>query len=856
MEDKMAKIKIISNPYKKEINYQRKDSSSEKWVDIINRNYNGNLKQDRMIHSFFPFVVKDVVDEIINEFEGEKIELYFEGPSDEFGVLSNLISSDKYSGKLTLQEDVEYLDNAWEIIPDVRKVFSKVNGVIEDSISDGTIDRSYVADDIAKFSNASGDLIPICVLGNYSAGKSTFINALIGHEILPSGDKAVTAKVFRIFQAEDEDSFSITLHKKSDVDSTVTINNGKVSYDGFLDGNLRGSIESELASLENSNLDSMANRVISAINYYKPVEGEEEYDPTMDIRIAFRGLWNKFQGKFIVLDTPGSNASSHRDHYEVLQQALEGMSNGIPVFVSEYDSLDSNDNNTLKEKLKNVEGLDTRFTMIIANKADSANLRKEEFTPEHDDDILNQAIPKDLYADGIYFVSSVMGLGSKIEGHFIDGHAAEIFEDNKEKYSDPSNRFYKQLYQFDIMPSQIKSEALEAAERCEDKIFVNSGLFSVENEILKFAEKYSSYNKCEQSEIFLNKLINTTADAVKESTDANEKERKKFERELESERKEMIRKVSDASSEAQQEYRRDFDVKMRMVSTKEKDAYSVDDLKKLKEDLTKRQKEVYEFSDVEKDRKKQFDDIGDAFKSGIGNLKKKPGLDSLAAFGKSLVKETKEAVESQGRFMSTKKDVGDAVDEDMIHELNIHFIERKRDAEQVLKETAADFWNAHTVTFRQCLIETVKMTDLSDEKKDEITQVIASYKNFDYVHENEQIFKKDEFDYLIHYGDIKLIKLERVLIDQLSKAYGVKISDEINDIMKKVVDESIGQFRNWADTLVNDVKENIVDYSPALKAIQHKISEKEKHINILMERYEKLKGYSDDIQKLIDWKER
>lgn len=851
----MAKIKIISNPYEKSINYQRYDAASSSWVDINNGQYNGNLKKDYMINSFFPFIVKDVVDEVIDEFEGEKIELYFEGPSDEFSLLSDLISSEEYSGKLTLNEDSRYLDNAWEIIPDVREVFTKVDSVIRSSIADGTIMSSYVSDDIAKFSDASGDLIPICVLGNYSAGKSTFINALIGHEILPSGDKAVTAKVFRIFQTDDESLFSVTV-RQSEAKSSVIVHDGKVLYDGFAETGLKKSIESALETINSADIDVVANKIISVINYYVPADGEIEYDSTIDVHIAFRGLWKRFPGRFMVLDTPGSNANSHKDHYEVLQDALAGMSNGIPVFVSEYDSLDSNDNNTLKEKLMSVEGLDTRFTMIIANKADYANLRKEDFTEEHEDEILNQAIPKDLYADGIYFVSSIIGLGSKTKGQLIDDHSAEIYADNVVKYSDPSNRFYKQLYRFNIMPSQIRSTAMTEAENCDDMIFANCGLFSVENEILNFAEKYSSYNKCEQSEVFLNRMIQTTSEAIKDATNDTEKEKKGFEDKLESEKRRMISDVTDASTKAQKEYKRDFDIKMQITSQYEECSYSVDDLNQMKDEMTKKQNEIHEFNEVEKDRKKRFDDIGDAFRTGIDNLKKKPDLDTLAAFGKSIVKETKEAAESQSRFISTKKDVGDAVDEDLIHEVNLNYIKQKKEAEQALKNTAAEFWNAHTSLFRQCLIDTVKMTDLSAEKKNEITQVITSYKQFDYVHEYEQIFKKDEFDYLINYGDIKLIKLDRILISQLSQAYSSKISAAVDDILKNVVNESYIQFKNWADSLVNDVKENIVDYSPALKKVQHKINEREEHINVLKERYEKLKVYLNDIAELIDWKER
>ena len=38
------------------------------------------------------------------------------------------------------------------------------------------------------------------------------------------------------------------------------------------------------------------------------------------------------------------------DHKEVLEKAMNGMSNGIPVYVAEVTGLDSDDNNKLYNK--------------------------------------------------------------------------------------------------------------------------------------------------------------------------------------------------------------------------------------------------------------------------------------------------------------------------------------------------------------------------------------------------------------------------------------------------------------------------------------------------------------------------
>ena len=93
------------------------------------------------------------------------------------------------------------LENAKLILSDTKEIFKTVKPVIE-KIVRGDDD---VRADLSKVTDALDDIIPICVFGNYSAGKSTFINSLIGHEILPSGGDPVTAKIYKISMSDSEE---------------------------------------------------------------------------------------------------------------------------------------------------------------------------------------------------------------------------------------------------------------------------------------------------------------------------------------------------------------------------------------------------------------------------------------------------------------------------------------------------------------------------------------------------------------------------------------------------------------------------------------------------------------------------
>lgn len=56
------------------------------------------------------------------------------------------------------------------------------------------------------------------------------------------------------------------------------------------------------------------------------------------------GVIGNSSNKFVIFDTPGSNSNSNQDHAKVLAEAMDGFSNGIPLWVTQYDAHDTKDN--------------------------------------------------------------------------------------------------------------------------------------------------------------------------------------------------------------------------------------------------------------------------------------------------------------------------------------------------------------------------------------------------------------------------------------------------------------------------------------------------------------------------------
>ena len=60
----MILFKIISDPYKREIRFETVDSDTEEAIPVTESD-NSDLVSDELIHGFFPYNVKRIIDEIM-----------------------------------------------------------------------------------------------------------------------------------------------------------------------------------------------------------------------------------------------------------------------------------------------------------------------------------------------------------------------------------------------------------------------------------------------------------------------------------------------------------------------------------------------------------------------------------------------------------------------------------------------------------------------------------------------------------------------------------------------------------------------------------------------------------------------
>lgn len=258
----MTKIKIKSNPYTKNIEYFVYEDVNGQWENIKQT----DCENTELIHlsserSFLPFKIREIVDTIIKEYyiPNQKVTLVFEGTKDEYDEIVIVCESEDVKDKIDLIYGECRLKNARYIKPEIKNIFDRVDGVIRNVMND---DRTIIHG-LDKVSQALNDVIPICVFGNYSAGKSTFINALIGKEILPSGGDPVTSKIFEIHNSDQSDYANISFTYNGEKFAIAIEGNEFELHIGNPESPIINNIKKELLNIENRELYAMLRTILN-----------------------------------------------------------------------------------------------------------------------------------------------------------------------------------------------------------------------------------------------------------------------------------------------------------------------------------------------------------------------------------------------------------------------------------------------------------------------------------------------------------------------------------------------------------------------------------------------------------------
>ncbi len=851
----MAKIKIISNPYKKEIVYQKWSDVFDIWTTIdASVSRNSKLLSEELTHGFFPFRAKQIIDAIVEEYssDDEEIQIVFEGSMDELKDLEESCAGDELQGKVSVEKSDLFLENARDILPEVRQLFQEISPLIHQCASEDKISR-----DLNRFTDASSDVVPVCVLGNYSAGKSSFINALIGSEILPCGTEPITAKIYKIARSKYADRASIHCVANNQ-EISICFKDNETAFDCEKTGNpLVDLIQDALTHFENAGIVDRVRQSLSIINDYESNTEDDMISDLIEVEIPFiSGVLAKSQHPFVLFDTPGSNSASNAKHLQVLKQAMANMTNGLPIFLCTPEALDSTDNEHLYHIIRDMEELDSRFTMIVVNKADGLKPQTGGILAAEQERTLSQAVPRNLYSGGLFYVSSILGLGAKNNGIFQDESFAETFEEQVYKYNDPSARRYRTLYTLNIMPAQLKHRAIKEAAEQQDLVYANSGLFSVEREIENFAGKYSSYNKCFQSQMFLKNVIKITEDEIEDRKKQKSDLRQLVTDQLKKDKDELSQSLKDTAENKYHDYSIDYDFYLNKCLAGTDKTFSVEELKKKEEQLHTLFEKELGLEDQNRDVKNAVASVRKNMRSRVDGMDKRINFEALKAVASGFRDDAGSVIDSYSTQREIKRAVDKKVSESLLDYVAETYETGLSEVYIMLEKKSMSYWTDKTEELRGVLAEIVTGANiLTDERRAELERIIITYHRITF-RENyaKEIFNKEKFEHKIQIGGLILWQADRLRLDKLAKVYHSTFCDGVNERCKSIEESHQESAHNWILSLLDKIEENLVEYSPDLSKKAKQIATLTNEIEELIQHQLKLKQYMGKLCEMMDWK--
>ncbi|MBO4775799.1 MAG: dynamin family protein, partial [Lachnospiraceae bacterium] len=542
----MKELMIMYHPVKKEIRFLAKAKGEFveipyamcPWLNQYGPD-NGEFLLQNHGNKFF--------DDIWEQFLRDNVNLVFKGTKVDYDDFVKKVKEYNKSVKEDRFKVKQFIE-----LPSVTDIYTAIADFCDETLE--TFDTELQNSDIRKsfverkteFESKKAKLnnsdVNLCLVGTYSSGKSTFINALIGKRILPESINSETAKMFRIKNAK-EPAVSFVI-KKGDSDKSVIANivwdKEKKRFAFHADGECeitQEKINSEVNSAIMFRLQQHEQlyQVLKKLNDI-PNMGTDENEEYIDgiIEVSFPIPLDE-NINFTFYDTPGTDSNSN-EHLLVLQKALAQQTNSILIVLYEPTKMEGTGNSILYNLINSsnreneATTIDLTRSLHVINQADTKSLtdlqllkkKKVEVTLKETDKIYNEEAQQiDLSKERLFFVSSKAAYIAKAIGNNVDtederrwlaNHKNEI---NNEPVDDPfrvdnikadvdTGMYFKldKLARSDNETKTLIKDCIEELKKCNNpedsslypilqRIYVNSGMYAIEKEIIQYGRKYA-----------------------------------------------------------------------------------------------------------------------------------------------------------------------------------------------------------------------------------------------------------------------------------------------------------------------------------------------------------------------------
>ena len=492
-------MRIAYDPYSNSLSFKVRREDGD-WVGLSDGS--DLLKYEDQLVLFSNCVV-DIVS-TINEKQNsmpEGLEIQFLGPDEDYEALEKTAKRvfDQRGGAGPLScKHIGTFRCADETLDSIRFDYETIAAEFAPYLPGGERyegEWKRIGDGIVKFDETISDAIPVCVIGNYSVGKSALINSLIGEDVLPSKMNPSTAKNVEIIRS---DEFRVTLlfpNEESEMEP-----HGFDIVEERLHARPDDPRGAEIAENLNAITESDGNNefavvrnLLDALNegqrHYSEAEFLSSFGWNVVVELPFRkSLLDSADNKIVFFDTPGSDNADvdQQEHQEALQDLLGEQTNALPILVTSRDRTSGRSTGDVMHMLDEYkDNFSSPSCLIVLTKCDK--LTKSELQESVSSDIRNWH-GKSI----ILFTTPIGALGERKgdDSPWLDGSYEETFENWRSRQLGAKRL---SLPDYNCYPCGRRGSRDELGVSAE---LYDTGIPSLEFEILYYIENHAKYKKC------------------------------------------------------------------------------------------------------------------------------------------------------------------------------------------------------------------------------------------------------------------------------------------------------------------------------------------------------------------------
>lgn len=405
--------------------------------------------------------VKDLFQLLIDELNENCFELSFFGTGSDFSDLQEMV--EEYPEVRLIHVPVKEEDK----IEQLYHLVDSLQSAPTEALRDKSLSEQFKAEIDREFE--------IAVIATMSSGKSTLINALIGHELLPSKNQACTAKITKIKNVPGKTEYDVIAYDQ-DMKIVKKANDINVNI------------------LNEFNDDEKINYVV--------IEGPIPAIRNQKINIA-------------LVDTPGPNNAMDDRHKLHTMEVIKSEKSLKPLilYVLNATQLGTNDDNELlksiSEHMDDKSGKDAKDRFIFAlNKIDDFDPEKESIEGTVND-VKRYLKRFDITNPNIFPISAEIAklVRKKNVGYVLTRKETGTYLNLKHLFLNDTDM---QLNNHASLNIALKSKILNEIDITQDedeKLLHYSGITSLEEAINEYLEKYAVTSKIYSAVNVIRRLV-------------------------------------------------------------------------------------------------------------------------------------------------------------------------------------------------------------------------------------------------------------------------------------------------------------------------------------------------------------